>query len=93
MEAEGLNFDRLRGILDQFEGIEVHVIGDTIVDSLTYTTMIGGMTKTPTPSVRFDSRVRFCRRRRHRRQAPAGRRRRSHILNRARRRRFEGLRA
>jgi cytidyltransferase-like protein len=59
MEAEGLNFDRLRGILDQFEGIEVHVIGDTIVDSLTYTTMIGGMSKTPTPSVRFDSRVDF----------------------------------
>ena len=37
----------------------MHVVGDTIVDSLTYTTMIGGMTKTPTPSVRFDSRVDF----------------------------------
>lgn len=59
MEAEGLNFDRLRRILDQFEGKSVHVVGDTIVDSLTYTTMIGGMTKTPTPSVRFDSRVDF----------------------------------
>jgi len=59
MEAEGLNFDHLRGILDQFEGLNVHVVGDTIVDSLTYTTMIGGMTKTPTPSVRFDNRVDF----------------------------------
>ncbi len=59
MEPEGLDFDHLRGILDQFEGLEVHVVGDTIVDSLTYTTMIGGMTKTPTPSVRFDSRVDF----------------------------------
>jgi cytidyltransferase-like protein len=59
MEAEGLNFDRLRETLEQFEGKEVHVIGDTIVDSLTYTTMIGGMTKTPTPSVRFDNRVDF----------------------------------
>ena len=59
LEAEGMNFDRLREILEQFEGKEVHVVGDTIVDSLTYTTMIGGMTKTPTPSVRFDNRVDF----------------------------------
>jgi cytidyltransferase-like protein len=57
IEAEGLGFSRLRQILEQFEGLEVHVVGDTIVDSLTHTTMIGGMTKTPTPSVRFDSRV------------------------------------
>jgi len=59
LEAEGLDFNRLREILEQFEGKEVHVVGDTIVDSLTYTTMIGGMTKTPTPSVRFDNRVDF----------------------------------
>lgn len=59
MEAEGLTFDRLRGILDKFAGISVHVVGDTIVDSLTYTTMIGGMTKTPTPSVHFNSRADF----------------------------------
>ena len=45
----------------------VHVVGDTIVDSLTYTTMIGGMTKTPTLSVRFDSRAGLHRRRRDRR--------------------------
>ena len=59
MEAEGFGFSRLRQIVERFEGIKVHVVGDTIVDSLTYTTMIGGMTKTPTPSVRFDSRVDF----------------------------------
>jgi cytidyltransferase-like protein len=59
MEAEGLSFGRLRQIIERFEGKEVHVVGDTIVDSLTYTTMIGGMTKTPTPSVRFDNRVDF----------------------------------
>jgi cytidyltransferase-like protein len=59
MEAEGVDFQRLRRILDRFEGRKVHVIGDTIVDSLTYTTMIGGMTKTPTPSVRFDERTDF----------------------------------
>ena len=59
MEAEGVTFDRLRTALDKCDGIRVHVVGDTIVDSLTYTTMIGGMTKTPTPSVRFDNRADF----------------------------------
>src|SRR6185312_9354818 len=57
MEAEGISFDRLRAIVKQVEGIKVHVVGDTIVDSLTYTTMIGGLTKTPTPSVRYDNRL------------------------------------
>lgn len=57
MEAEGITFDRLRSTLEKSVGVAVHVVGDTIVDSLTYTTMIGGMTKTPTPSVRLDSRV------------------------------------
>jgi rfaE bifunctional protein kinase chain/domain len=35
------------------------VIGDTIIDSYTHTALIGGMTKTPTMSVRFDSRTDF----------------------------------
>ena len=56
MQADGVDFDRLHKVLNKFKGIAVHVVGDTIVDSLTHTTMIGGMTKTPTPSVRFDSR-------------------------------------
>jgi rfaE bifunctional protein kinase chain/domain len=59
MEADELDFDRLRRIVETCEGKRVHVVGDTIVDSLTYTTMIGGMTKTPTPSVRFDNRMDF----------------------------------
>jgi rfaE bifunctional protein kinase chain/domain len=59
MEAEDVSFDRLRATLDKCAGVTVHVVGDTIVDSLTYTTMIGGMTKTPTPSVRFDGRTDF----------------------------------
>jgi rfaE bifunctional protein kinase chain/domain len=57
MEAERVSFGHLRKALDRFVGIDVHVVGDTIVDSLTYTTMIGGMTKTPTPSVRHDHRI------------------------------------
>ena len=59
MQADGVDFDRLHKVLGKFKGIAVHVVGDTIVDSLTHTTMIGGMTKTPTPSVRFDSRQDF----------------------------------
>jgi rfaE bifunctional protein nucleotidyltransferase chain/domain len=55
LEAEGLDFDDLRGSLDNLTGIRVHVVGDTIVDSYTHTVMIGGMTKTPTMSVRFDN--------------------------------------
>jgi rfaE bifunctional protein kinase chain/domain len=55
MHAEGIDFDRLQETLRRCQGITVHVVGDTIVDSLTHTTMIGGMTKTPTPSVRYDS--------------------------------------
>jgi rfaE bifunctional protein kinase chain/domain/rfaE bifunctional protein nucleotidyltransferase chain/domain len=59
MDAEHITFDRLREVLEGFVGVDVHVVGDTIVDSLTYTTMIGGMTKTPTPSVRYDHRTDF----------------------------------
>lgn len=54
MEAENLSFEDLSQTLDLFKGVKVHVVGDTIVDSLTQCTMIGGMTKTPTMSVRHD---------------------------------------
>lgn len=57
LEAEGLGLPDLRAGLAKLEGIKVHVIGDTIVDSYTQTTMIGGQTKTPTLSVRQDSRT------------------------------------
>jgi rfaE bifunctional protein kinase chain/domain len=59
LQGEKLNFDSLRGTLDKFKKIRVHVIGDTIVDSYTHTVLIGGMTKTPTMSVRFDNRSDF----------------------------------
>jgi rfaE bifunctional protein kinase chain/domain len=54
MEAADLTFDKLRHTLDVLGGRRVHVVGDTIVDSFTYTNMIGGQTKTPTISVLFD---------------------------------------
>jgi rfaE bifunctional protein kinase chain/domain/rfaE bifunctional protein nucleotidyltransferase chain/domain len=59
LEAENLSFDDLRNVLDGLKGVRVHVIGDTIIDSYTHTVMIGGMTKTPTMSVRFDNRTDF----------------------------------
>src|SRR5262249_50458545 len=59
MQAEGIGFEELHKLLGRFRGIAVPVVGDTIVDSLTHTTMIGGMTKTPTPSVRYDNRQDF----------------------------------
>ena len=59
MESEGVTFDALRKTLDTFKDVRVHVVGDTIVDSHTYCTMIGGMTKTPTISVKFEQQVDF----------------------------------
>jgi bifunctional ADP-heptose synthase (sugar kinase/adenylyltransferase) len=56
MEGEGINFDMLRKALDKARGRRVHVVGDTIVDSLTQTTLIGGQTKTPTMSVLYEGR-------------------------------------
>lgn len=54
LEAEGMTFADLRDALAKLQGLKVHVVGDTIVDSYTYTTLIGGNTKTPTFSVRYE---------------------------------------
>ena len=59
MESEGVACDDLRRALESFRGIPVHVIGDTIVDSHIYCTLIGGGTKTPTFSLKFDKQVDF----------------------------------
>jgi len=59
LEAEGLTTGDLRNALHKIEGINVHVVGDTIVDSYTRCSMIGGMTKTPTMSVRYEEREDF----------------------------------
>ncbi len=56
MQAERIDAAYVRSVLGRFKGIAVHVLGDTIVESLSHTTMVGGLTKTPTPSVRFDGR-------------------------------------
>jgi bifunctional ADP-heptose synthase (sugar kinase/adenylyltransferase) len=57
MERENVSFDGLRRTLDGMRGKRVHVVGDTIIDSLTRCAMIGGQTKTPTMSVLYEDRV------------------------------------
>ena len=49
-----LSFKDLRGSIKKISNTSVHVIGDTIVDSYTRTSLIGGQTKTPTFSVLFN---------------------------------------
>jgi rfaE bifunctional protein kinase chain/domain len=56
LNSENISFDDVRATLAAFKGRRVHVVGDTIVDSFTETTVIGGQTKTPTISVRYDNR-------------------------------------
>jgi len=57
MDAENVTFDDLRKAIAAMKSVKIHVVGDTIVDSYTYCSMIGGMTKTPTMSVRFEKQV------------------------------------
>jgi rfaE bifunctional protein kinase chain/domain/rfaE bifunctional protein nucleotidyltransferase chain/domain len=59
LEAEKLDFGDLHKAIASVRGLRVHVVGDTIIDSYTHTTMIGGMTKTPTMSVRFEEKQDF----------------------------------
>ncbi len=56
LEGEKLAFADLRSSLEKLTGLNVHVVGDLIVDSYSYTTLIGGNIKTPTFSVRHEQR-------------------------------------
>ena len=59
MESEGVTFSGLREALKRFDKIHVHVVGDTIVDSYTYCSLIGGTAKTPTFSVKYERQADF----------------------------------
>ena len=59
MEREDISFPSLRERLLKMNGKRVHVVGDTIVDSLTQTTPIGSQFKTPTISVLYEKRTDF----------------------------------
>jgi rfaE bifunctional protein kinase chain/domain len=56
MQQEQFGFDDMTRALKSMAGQKVHVVGDTIVDSYTETSMIGGQTKTPTISVLYQGR-------------------------------------
>ncbi len=51
MDTNNITFDNLKKVCKKFKKLNVHVVGDTIVDSYTRTAFIGGQTKTPTFSV------------------------------------------
>ncbi len=54
LDGENRTFDDLKKALAGLAGAKAHVVGDTIVDSLTITSMIGASGKTPTLSVRYE---------------------------------------
>ena len=53
MHEENISFSDLRHALKTFSSLKVHVLGDTIVDTYTYGSLIGSGTKTPTPSLKY----------------------------------------
>jgi rfaE bifunctional protein kinase chain/domain/rfaE bifunctional protein nucleotidyltransferase chain/domain len=59
MEGENVTFDDMRDALDRMTGLKVHLVGDTIIDTITRCEMIGANAKTPTFSVRYESSTNF----------------------------------
>lgn len=54
MHSEDVTVDDLRAALKKMTGLKVHVIGDTIVDSYSYCSLLGATAKSPTFSVKHD---------------------------------------
>ena len=52
MQDHKITFLKLEKLFNHLKKT-IHVVGDTIVDTYTNTSLIGGYTKTPTPSVNF----------------------------------------
>ena len=59
MKTNRISFDLLKDTLKKLKDLRVHVVGDTIIDSYTRTNLIGGNTKTPTPSVLYQEKNDF----------------------------------
>jgi len=55
MNFNNISFNDLKKTIKKFSKLSVHVIGDTIIDTYTRGTFIGGQTKTPTYSVLQES--------------------------------------
>ena len=51
MKSNKISFENLKNIAKNFHKIKIHVVGDTIVDELLNTILIGGQIKTPTLSL------------------------------------------
>jgi rfaE bifunctional protein kinase chain/domain len=59
MESERIDFDDLRAAVRGLNGMRVHVVGDTIVDTYSYCSLLGATAKSPTFSVKQDFSERF----------------------------------
>lgn len=57
LHGNQMTFRTLRHALDGLGRRKVHVVGDTIVDTFTYTNIIGGLSKTPTLSALYLNKV------------------------------------
>lgn len=57
MESENITVHELLASLEQKQKVKIHVVGDTIVDGLMQTNLIGGQTKTPTLSLRYEKQI------------------------------------
>ncbi len=54
MQSEDVTFNDLRQTLKKMVDLKVHVVGDTIVDSYSYCSLLGATAKSPTFSVKHD---------------------------------------
>ena len=54
MHSESITFADLRKTIAALAGLRVHVLGDTIVDSYSYCSLLGATAKSPTFSVRYE---------------------------------------
>ena len=59
MHHNKISFNLLKNTLKSFKKFHIHVLGDTIIDKQTITSLIGGNTKTPTHSVSFQEEKTF----------------------------------
>ena len=51
MKLNKINFQSIKNILKKFKKFKIHVVGDTIIDEIQNTILIGGQVKTPTLSL------------------------------------------
>ena len=59
MKINKIKINKLHEVIKNFKKQSFHVLGDTIIDSITDTILIGGQTKTPTLSVLYQNRKQF----------------------------------